>query len=254
MNDSIEPTWNTIKRFFRGADIAVMRDNSITKPVPLDEMSSVINHGFNISFFVSEDAPVSSRMPPPPYRRWTGDMVSKFNAWYNGSRSEVDTNLQQEAEPFANLSEFLTGYEGLNQDPDLALVYLDRLHTQPGLNGTVDELISMYEDLPEQEFVDEINNNPQFKETAQTIILLWYTGAFFDDNGFTSDFGEKGAGQYIDGLVWRAIQAHPMGYATEASQYWESEPNDQGTFSGLSSTASPPGPQPTPDSPPPSDT
>ena len=106
----------------------------------------------------------------------------------------------------------------------------------------MDELIQKHASLSPDQFIAEVLEGPapDPKLVAQAIILLWYTGAFFDQNGFPTDFGGANS-QYIDGLVWQAIEAHPMGYSAEGGRYWQRQPGPGGLYTGLGNTAPRPG-------------
>ncbi|MEK6258777.1 MAG: sugar dehydrogenase complex small subunit [Planctomycetota bacterium] len=234
-------TWNNIKRFFRGIDIAMMRsevDNTIT----LDQPQTVWTSGDGIYARVSNQNP-SQVMPPPPYAPWTPEMIQQFGQWRDTDTVVlVDPALQMQAQSFVALSELLTGFSDLNQDPVLALRYLSRLHARSDLATGVDELIQTHAALPREQFIHDVLEGPDTnpKRVAQAIILLWYTGAFFNEAGFPSDFGGA-KGQYTDGLVWQAIEAHPMGYSAEGGRYWQRQPGPGGRDTGLGNTAQRPG-------------
>ncbi len=57
---------------------------------------------------------------------------------------------------------------------------------------------------------------------AQRLILLWYTGTWFD----TLPFGGVPAApeSYVEGLVWRAIAAHPMAAKPQGFGAWAAAP------------------------------
>ncbi len=239
-------TWNMIKRYFRGIDIALMR-HEVEKTVVLDGYHPVVANADTISDRV-ESGRINEIMPPPPYAPWTQDMIENFNEWADPDTPlEVDPDLQKQAEPFVKLSEFLTGYTGLNTDPDLALKYLARLQARKDLAPLADELVLQFSQAEnESQFVSNVleGSDPQYKEIAKTIILLWYTGAFFDQYGYPADFGTPEDNQFIDGLVWQTIQAHPMAYSTEGAQYWAKKPQLNGLSTGLGNTANRPTPRP----------
>src|SRR4051794_20689999 len=133
-------TWNNIRRFFRGIDIAMMR-SEVDDSVPLDDPSTVWNAGDNIYSRVTSSDPAQV-MPPPPYAGWTPGMAQQFQEWVDASTLALfDPALQAQAQPFVALSELLTGFSGLNQDPVLAMRYLGRLKARSDLAPGVDQLI-----------------------------------------------------------------------------------------------------------------
>lgn len=228
-------TWNNIKRFFRGIDIAMMRSRG---SVDLDNAETVWESRHDIYDRVSSLKP-EKVMPPPPYAPWKPKMIDQFRQWSNTNKLVLfDPDLQKQAQPFVALSELLTGFIDLNQDPVLALRYLSRLHARSDLATGVDELLRQHAALPREQFIRDVLERPDCKpkRVAQAIILLWYTGAFFNEAGFPTDFGGADS-QYIDGLVWQAIKAHPMGYSTEGGQYWQTDPQLDGSGTGLGNTA-----------------
>lgn len=234
-------TWNNIKRFFRGIDIAMMR-SEVDNVVTLDDAQTVWNSGDSIYARVSSQNPVTV-MPPPPYAPWKPEMIEQFSQWQNAAAIVlVDPALQTQAQPFVALSELLTGFSDLNQDPVLALRYLSRLHAKSDLATGVDALIQQHAVLPREQFIHDVleGPDPKPKRVAQAIIVLWYTGAFFNEAGFPTDFGGADS-QYPVGLVWQAIEAHPMGYSAEGGRYWQRQPQPDGRNTGLGNTAQRPG-------------
>jgi hypothetical protein len=232
-------TWNTVKRYFRGIDIAIMRDE-VERTQILDNYDRVVSSADTIADLVYSQQP-GERMPPPPYAPWPAEQIENFESWADPNTPlKVDTDLQLLMAPFVKLSQLLTGFSGLNNDPDLAQKYLERLRQNNHWANGVKALLDTYSSYDhDTKFVNQIlqGPNPEYKEVAKVIILLWYTGAFFDPYGFPSDFGTKEDNQYIDGLVWQTISAHPMAYSTEGKQYWAKEPTSDGRFSGLGNTA-----------------
>jgi Membrane bound FAD containing D-sorbitol dehydrogenase len=234
-------TWNNIKRFFRGIDIAMMR-SEVFNTITLDNPQTVWTSGDGIYQRVSNPNPAQV-MPPPPYAPWTPEMIQQFSDWENANSLVLfDPALQAQAQLFVALSELLTGFSDLNQDPVLALRYLSRLQARSDLATGVNELIQKHAALSADQFIREVleGPDPNPKLVAQAIILLWYTGAFFNEAGFPTDFGGANS-QYIDGLVWQAIEAHPMGYSAEGGRYWQRQPGPGGRDTGLGNTATRPG-------------
>lgn len=250
MHPNRKVSWNTIKRYFRAVDIAIMRDE-VEKTQILDGYDEVVGNADSIA-----DRLVTSRkdqiMPPPPYGQWSKSRTDDFVAWSDPDEHlEVDPELQAQAEPFISLSELLTGFTGLGNDPDLALTYYHRLRAHPQYGAVIDDLVHQHEQAGRPAyFVERVLEqlDRKYKDAAKAVILLWYTGAFFSEAGFPSDFGTPQDNQYTDGLVWLAIQAHPAGYSTEGRQHWTEQPQANGRFTGLGNTAKRPTPKSTPES------
>jgi len=90
-----------------------------------------------------------------------------------------------------------------------------------GLLGTFNNLdIKDCNHLTEMESIcaDEIIES-KYNDTINTIILLWYTGQW---NGQESYIVSSAS--YIEGLVWSAIQAHPMGAKQPGYGTWSLPP------------------------------
>ena len=60
------------------------------------------------------------------------------------------------------------------------------------------------------------------RAAAQRILILWYTGTWFD----TLPFGGAplSAQAYVEGLLWRAIGAHPMAAKPQGYGAWSAPP------------------------------
>lgn len=228
------PSWNDIKLFFRGIDIAMMR-SEVDKTMVLDQFDQVRGNAWTINSRVTstDDA---MRMPPPPYAEWTPQQRTDFAAWM-GNPIQQRPEAAQEAAKFIALSKLLTGFDKLEVDPELALKHLHRLKNDAELEPVVSELIEKHDAMDQADFEEQILDGPDptYREAAQAIILLWYTGAFFDGR-FPVDSGTPQDNQYVQGLVWQVIEAHPMGYSTEGGQYWREQPRTDGLRTGLGNT------------------
>jgi hypothetical protein len=94
---------------------------------------------------------------------------------------------------------------------------------------TFDVLIALAADLAKREPADRLAALEErvyrvdgVRSAAHRIILLWYTGTWFD----TLPFGGAplSAQAYIEGLVWRAIGAHPMAAKPQGYGAWSAPP------------------------------
>jgi hypothetical protein len=169
---------------------------------------------------------------------------------------------------FIILSEFLTGVDILDEDPELAETYYNRLWNAgnpqnldenpeiPDPEGSCDpnkkaptikqsDVQKALDNLladPTAEGLKDQNN----RKVAKAIILLWYTGAFINNCGYADgDNGTPEDNQYIDGLAWRVGETHPMAYSTNgtvienekyvSNHYWSEKPNN-GENTGLGNT------------------
>jgi hypothetical protein len=66
----------------------------------------------------------------------------------------------------------------------------------------------------------EIFDKPELCRTAQTLIKSWYTGQWGND-ALQTISGET----YKEGLIWRAINAHPQGAKQQGFGTWSYPPN-----------------------------
>ncbi len=87
--------------------------------------------------------------------------------------------------------------------------------------------------LNESDLRKQLTAFPTQASIARIIVLLWYTGAIYPSKSmFVCDFDSGSNNTYIEGLMWRVIGAHPMGYSLE-DNYWGNVPQDTGQFTGL---------------------
>jgi hypothetical protein len=235
-------TWSEVKRLFNGIDIAYMKmlDYHLDDP-------AFVARNFKVLLSRLEDG----SMPPRPFEPWDRSKLETFKAWKAAGFPLSPSDLDPELASFIALSEFLTGFDDLGDDPLLAREYLGRLRTRAPEDGGVsqaslDALIAGFDPSDVARFERDVL--PDNESAARTLILLWYTASFIDlDHGFTAGKESTGADQYTSGLVWRAILAHPMGYAAEgysdedgrygldgaARPYWVYPPGEDGRHTGL---------------------
>ncbi len=233
------PTWDTVKRLFSGADIGFMKMYGFD----FDDYDFVAQ---NLSAILSriEDG---SMPPKPEFAPWSEESVQMLKDWEAGGflRSETLDSAQTK---FIQMSEFLTGFDDLHQDPGLAIWYLDRLNTRPQADGGVNpdafkKLMDGFDSADTATFESQILTQGDCEAAAKTVITLWYTAAF---PGGANATGTPDDNRYISGLMWRAFHAHPMGYSSEgwydhAAQkyslegepYWMFIPQANGQFTGL---------------------
>ena len=132
---------------------------------------------------------------------------------------------------FIALSQSLTGFDGLGSDPGLAQTYLDRLAAKHG--DPIDSMLQAIQAVPGQALpdtqVESILKDAVLGPIARDIIVLWY------NTTLDGIYGTPGNNQYVYGLTWQAVQAHPMGYAVEnVPFYWQYQP-DGGKYTGANS-------------------
>ncbi|WP_089719553.1 hypothetical protein [Candidatus Entotheonella palauensis] len=250
-------SWNDVKLFFRGIDIGIMRGQS--GDITGSAVTSLDYHGIRNRktriVQLIESPHDFEVMPKPPFARWDRQKIETFKKWLAPETPLViDPVRQREAQAFINVSQFLTGFEDLHEDPELAHKHLMRLRNQAAQepqgkgendfsNDDLDTVINRFDPDNTRSFKTDILCQERYAKVAQVIIVLWYTGAFME-NGFAVDSGTANDNQYIQGLIWRATQSHPAGYSPEGADhsnpdpattfhYWKHQPQASGQYTGL---------------------
>lgn len=233
-------TWHTVRRWFTAIDIATMRELGY----PLDNYE-----------FVSRNANVllkrlaDGTMPPPPFKPWRAKQVADFEEWIN-ARCPYNDEVSQQSTDFINLSQTLTGFEDLGEDPDLAASYLniiydwaettsgnytpfDTCETKPEKNGNRQQVLQTL--LQERSRIEKQAEGVQDRSQRKTFISREMTKLaqekLLDDQRrdfvevvkaiillwYTGFVSEVTKNHWVDGLMWRAAGSHPPGYSTEGS-------------------------------------
>lgn len=66
-------------------------------------------------------------------------------------------------------------------------------------------------------------------QIAQSIVAMWYLGAWYvPGNPFPLQVITSEA--YTNGLVWKTMQSHPMGFSPFTFGYWSQQPGPLSTF------------------------
>lgn len=71
---------------------------------------------------------------------------------------------------------------------------------------------------------------------AQSIVAMWYLGAWYipgvkGGNGFPpTPLQVVSSEAYTNGLVWKVMQSHPMGFSPFTFGYWSQQPGSLSTF------------------------
>jgi hypothetical protein len=134
---------------------------------------------------------------------------------------------------FISISALLTGFDDL--DARVAAAHLVRLRERPTYRAGLDAVLARVspDAPPTRALIDELKASSESGATLNAIVLLWYSGAFFPDDGDAavrrrpSDFGQVGTSGYREGLVWRAAGVQPMGYSTEPYGAWAQPPSPE---------------------------
>jgi hypothetical protein len=67
-------------------------------------------------------------------------------------------------------------------------------------------------------------NDPTLGPIARSIIKLWLLGAWYNPLKPSAAVKVVSAQAYKESLVWRVMQAHPMGYSMFDFGYWAQDP------------------------------
>ena len=134
---------------------------------------------------------------------------------------------ESELDDFLGLSRILTGEPRLARE--LAAQYLSRLTASAA--STVTTMLATYRELAgilscvalEQAVSQKIAADPSLGPVARNAIYLWFTGAIPDAQGINWQFGAPE--QYLNGLIWRVIGAHPPAYSNGYYGHWRYPPD-----------------------------
>lgn len=154
--------------------------------------------------------------------------------------STAATKVSDRLLKFAKLSAVLTGFTDAAVSPprdpkDLKALYLKTAdaNLKP---GTVDTLLARFDALsgkPRQEIADALlataDTNPDYAAgAARSILKMWYVGVWYPPPDQV--VAVVSADAYTGGLLWRAAQAHPIGFSTFSFGYWNSVPPSMQDF------------------------
>ncbi|WP_299243424.1 hypothetical protein [uncultured Aquimarina sp.] len=117
---------------------------------------------------------------------------------------------------FEKLSVVLTGFSRSELlGTGLTKTYLDTIdtnldieHIDALLNSFGHIRIENYDELTTEELgsIQDLVESKSYGSITKLIILLWYTGQWYGKNSYIVS-----SQSYLEGLVWKAIGAHPMG-------------------------------------------
>jgi hypothetical protein len=151
---------------------------------------------------------------------------------------------------FTGLSAVLTGFnESVIAPPldpiDIKTAYLtewqNKVSAETGKADLANQILAAYADLQTQshQVIGEVLlANSDYELPCRQLIFLWYMGAWPTiseaDNaqhGMTS-FDSLSSDAYTSGLVWKVMQAHPMGDSNDRYGYWGNTPAALSDFTG----------------------
>src|SRR5712675_755172 len=153
-----------------------------------------------------------------------------------------------EIQDFADMSAALTGFQSSVLKPALDPVGLARVYYifavgqvgQPAMT-TLLKAYRAIKTQPAQQIADTLletsgsSPSPQ-AQFAQSIVAMWYLGAWYvpgvlGGGGFPPPPLQVISSQaYTNGLVWRVMQSHPMGFSHFTFGYWSQVPGSLSSF------------------------
>lgn len=159
---------------------------------------------------------------------------------------------------FVGLSVVLTGFaksvinptlDEVNIKAEYLPVWTERVASESGDNQLPEKILSSYQALSEQEpaltdqqIGEQMLSDSQgaaFVLACRQLIFLWYMGAWptvqeapGTDTGGRTDFHTLSSKSYTSGLVWRVMQAHPMGDSNYSYGYWSEPPATLNNYTG----------------------
>ena len=161
----------------------------------------------------------------------------------------ASTNASEaDVQDFADMSAALTGFSSSLLKPQIDPVELARTYyefavaqvTATAMSALLDAFRAI-QTQPPQTIADTLLETsaatPSTQaEIAQSIVAMWYLGAWYIP-------GKPGGGgfpptplqiisseAYTNGLVWKAMQSHPMGFSPFTFGYWSQPPGPLSTF------------------------
>jgi hypothetical protein len=153
-----------------------------------------------------------------------------------------------EIQDFADMSAALTGFQSSVLKPaldplNLAHEYYVFVVAQVG-QAAMTTLLNAYRAIkaqPAQQIADTLletsGSSPSAQaQLAQSIVSMWYLGSWYvpgvlGGGGFAPPSLQViSSVAYTNGLVWRVMQSHPMGYSAFTFGYWSQQPAPLSSF------------------------
>lgn len=156
--------------------------------------------------------------------------------------------LDSDIQDFADMSAALTGFQSSVLKPALDPVGLAREYyifaVQQVGQSAMTTLLDAYRAIktqPAQQIADTLleTSGPtpsQQAQLAQSIVAMWYLGSWYvpgvrGGGGFgPPPLQVISSAAYTNGLVWRVMQSHPMGYSQFTFGYWSQAPGPLSSF------------------------
>jgi hypothetical protein len=155
---------------------------------------------------------------------------------------------EADVQDFADMSAALTGFLSSVLKPKLDPVGLARTYYEFALvqdGGTMSGLLDAFRAIrtePPQTIADTLletgSSATPSKQAkfAQSIVAMWYLGAWYipgvtGGNGFPpTPLQVISSEAYTNGLVWKVMQSHPMGFSPFTFGYWSQVPGPLSSF------------------------
>jgi hypothetical protein len=153
-----------------------------------------------------------------------------------------------EIQDFADMSAALTGFQSSVLKPALDPLGLAREYyvfavEQVG-EPAMTALLNAYRAIktqPAQQIADtlletSVSSPSSQAQLAQSIVAMWYLGSWYvpgvlGGGGFAPPpLQVISSVAYTNGLVWRVMQSHPMGYSPFTFGYWSQQPEPLSSF------------------------
>ena len=158
---------------------------------------------------------------------------------------------EADVQDFADMSASLTGFLSSVLKPSLDPVGLARIYYEfvltHGDAGVMSQLMSAYRAIKSQgaqQIADTLLETATLDPTklsqtaylAQSIVAMWYLGSWYPPGvlgggGFAPiPLQVISSAAYTNGLAWRVMQSHPMGYSPFTFGYWSQVPGSLSSF------------------------
>lgn len=145
------------------------------------------------------------------------------------------------------MSAALTGFQSSVLKPALDPLGLSRIYYEFALaqeGSAMTTLLNAYRAIktqPAQQIADTLletsASSPSAQaQLAQSIVAMWYLGSWYvpgvlGGGGFSPPpLQVISSVAYTNGLVWRVMQSHPMGYSAFTFGYWSQQPAPLSSF------------------------
>ena len=154
---------------------------------------------------------------------------------------------EADVQDFANMSAALTGFLSSVLKPQLDPVGLARTYYEFAVSqvgAQMSTLLTAYRAIktqPPQTIADTLLETSSATPSAQallcqSIVAMWYLGAWYipgNQGGFgfpPTPLQVISSEAYTNGLVWKVMQSHPMGFSPFTFGYWSQVPGPLSSF------------------------